>query len=231
LDENIHKIFQAEPSLLLSPEPNQQEVPRDLFLNCLSAIDIAFRVKVTRCLEGKNPGWDLNLIPGEHYRLLAGFMRTLNPKCCIDIGTYLGYSALIMKHFTTECSVHTFDIVNHSEKPSYCLHGELDTRTREGSSLDRYLVDLVSESNWDNYRDLLSRADFIMMDITHDGQDERILLEFFDTIEFKNPPLLFLDDIRLAKMISFWRELRLPKLDLTSFGHWSGTGIVQWRNE
>ena len=39
--------------------------------------------------------------------------------------------------------------------------------------------------------------------------------------------LILLDDIRLWKMLKIWREISMPKLDLTSFGHWSGTGIVQ----
>jgi hypothetical protein len=39
--------------------------------------------------------------------------------------------------------------------------------------------------------------------------------------------LLVLDDIRLLPMVTLWEDLRLRKLDLTSFGHWSGTGIAQ----
>ncbi|MGH7312141.1 MAG: hypothetical protein ACREJV_03130 [Candidatus Rokuibacteriota bacterium] len=29
-------------------------------------------------------------------------------------------------------------------------------------------------------------------------------------------------------MLAIWREIRMPKLDVTSFGHWSGTGLVEW---
>lgn len=39
---------------------------------------------------------------------------------------------------------------------------------------------------------------------------------------------LSLVDIRLWNMPAFWRDVPLPKLDLTSFGHWSGTGVGQW---
>jgi hypothetical protein len=35
------------------------------------------------------------------------------------------------------------------------------------------------------------------------------------------------DDTRLPSMLKFWRELDYPKLDFTSFGHWSGTGLVE----
>jgi hypothetical protein len=36
------------------------------------------------------------------------------------------------------------------------------------------------------------------------------------------------DDIRLWNMLRTWRTINRPKLDLTSFGHWSGTGLVDW---
>jgi hypothetical protein len=29
-------------------------------------------------------------------------------------------------------------------------------------------------------------------------------------------------------MLRFWRELKKPKLDISSFGHWTGTGMVMW---
>jgi hypothetical protein len=48
------------------------------------------------------------------------------------------------------------------------------------------------------------------------------------TIRFDAPPILVLDDVRLWTMLKFWRELALPKLDFTSFGHWSGTGLADW---
>ncbi len=36
------------------------------------------------------------------------------------------------------------------------------------------------------------------------------------------------DDIRVWNMLEIWRGIRRPKLDLTSFGHWSGTGLVDY---
>lgn len=37
-----------------------------------------------------------------------------------------------------------------------------------------------------------------------------------------------MDDIRVWTMLKTWREISYPKLDLTSFGHWSGTGIIEF---
>jgi hypothetical protein len=36
------------------------------------------------------------------------------------------------------------------------------------------------------------------------------------------------DGIRVLNMIGIWRRLARPKMDLTSFGHWSGTGLADW---
>jgi hypothetical protein len=36
------------------------------------------------------------------------------------------------------------------------------------------------------------------------------------------------DDIRFWNMLRIWRNVAAPKLDITSFGHWSGTGLVDW---
>ena len=37
---------------------------------------------------------------------------------------------------------------------------------------------------------------------------------------------LILDDIRVPEMFEVWRMIDSPKIDATTFGHWSGTGIV-----
>jgi hypothetical protein len=29
-------------------------------------------------------------------------------------------------------------------------------------------------------------------------------------------------------MLAIWRRIRRPKLDFTSFGHFTGTGLVLW---
>jgi hypothetical protein len=55
-------------------------------------------------------------------------------------------------------------------------------------------------------------------------------MEQFYKIGIKDNAILIFDDIRVWNMLEFWREIRMPKLDLTSFGHFSGTGVVQWKN-
>ena len=38
--------------------------------------------------------------------------------------------------------------------------------------------------------------------------------------------LLLIDDVKYFTMYKVWKKIQSPKLDLSSFGHWSGTGIV-----
>jgi hypothetical protein len=44
-------------------------------------------------------------------------------------------------------------------------------------------------------------------------------------VKFTNPPILLIDGIRRWNMLRTWRMLPYPKFDLTSFGHWAGTGL------
>jgi len=29
-------------------------------------------------------------------------------------------------------------------------------------------------------------------------------------------------------MVGIWRRVTRPKFDITSFGHWSGSGLIDW---
>lgn len=47
-------------------------------------------------------------------------------------------------------------------------------------------------------------------------------------ITTKSNLVVVFDDIRKLAMLKPWWGMKRPKLDLTSFGHWSGTGLVEW---
>jgi len=49
-----------------------------------------------------------------------------------------------------------------------------------------------------------------------------------DGFSFKTELWVIFDDIRDLNMLQFWRDIAPPKLDLSSFGHWTGTGLVRW---
>jgi len=69
----------------------------------------------------------------------------------------------------------------------------------------------------------------IFVDGPKDGIFEQRLLDNMRAASFDTKPMiLILDDIRLWNMLGIWRKVSFPKLDLTSFGHWSGTGLIEW---
>ncbi len=177
-------------------------------------------------LHGRFPFPDdsLNLWPGEHYRLLAGFVQVLKPNLVIEIGTAEGLSALSMlKYLSPSGRLVSFDIVRWDDYPKSCLIPE----DLQDGRFQQIIGDLGETSTFEQHRDLLSRADLIFIDAAKDGILEHRLVANFQTLRFESQPLFVFDDIRLWNMLSVWRTLPWPKLDLTSFGHWCGTGICE----
>ena len=164
--------------------------------------------------------------PGEHYRLLAAIVKILQPKHIVEIGTFRGLSALAFKHFLpADGKIVTFDIVPWNSVPDTCLRPEdfVDDRLRQE------IADLSNMALFELHRGLLQETELLFMDGPKDGVFERKLLEEMETLDFQKPLLLVLDDIRFWNMLAIWHEIARPKLDLTSFGHWSGTGLVEWK--
>lgn len=167
----------------------------------------------------------LQMWPGEHYRLLAGLVAVLSPKTVVEIGTATGVSALAMKSsLPQEGKITTFDLLSWRDHPNAVLRAEDFADGRLEQSTD----DLSAPAGWRANADLLQRADLIFIDAKHDGHQEREFLRGFEEVGLSNHPIVMFDDIRVWGMLGFWRELERPKLDLTSFGHWSGTGIVDY---
>jgi len=161
--------------------------------------------------------------PGEHYRLLAALIRILQPKTVIEIGTERGMSCLAMKSALPAGSkIHTFDIKRWSEMESPVLRAE-----DFDEALEQHLSDLTDNENQEKFRSLFETADFIFMDAAKDGNMENIFLAYFKEISFKNRPILLVDDIHNWNMLAIWRGINFPKIDVTSFGHFTGTGLVE----
>lgn len=170
------------------------------------------------------PYWP-SVWPGEHYRLLAGLARVLAPRVVIEIGTATGMSALALAHGAPdEATVATFDLVPYHQVPGAVL--------RESDFADRRLVqhldDLSTPAGLDKHRALLREASLVFVDAAKDGSQEDRFLELLGTVDYVTPPIVVFDDIRQWKMLATWRRITRPKLDVTSFGHWSGTGLVDF---
>ncbi|MBI5858103.1 MAG: methyltransferase [Sphingobacteriales bacterium] len=191
----------------------------------LSCVESAFKKDLSDVSSRIKESIDyINIYPGEHYKLLAAIVEKLQPRVVIELGTHLGYSSLCMKKFMPQDgTVYTFDIIPWT--------GFEDTILAErdfDSQLVQFTDDLTQPEAVAKHLSLLEQADIIFMDALKDGKQEHLFLDHFSKINFKKKCLFIFDDIRLWNMLDIWYNMNKPKLDLTSFGHWSGTGLVEW---
>ena len=181
-------------------------------------------VKIAGHTKIRNRAQHFNDFPGEHYRLLAGLLTILRPERLIDIGTFTGMSSRVMLDFGDEESkVITYDIErwDQMKQGTVLIRDDFDK-----GRLTQYQCDLSKENLWEQHRSIFERAQFIMLDGPKDDTFENFMLNCISGCDFKKPTYLFMDDIRFENQLANWRRIQSPKIDLTSFGHFSGSGFV-----
>jgi hypothetical protein len=158
----------------------------------------------------------------QHYRLLSYLSTLYNNTTIIDIGTHRGSSALALSYNKTN-TVITFDIINNVINPliknkeniTFCYDNIFEKETRE---------------KWKN--DILS-CPFIFLDVDpHNGFMEIEFYNYLKDIGYNG--FVICDDIWYFKEMrdNFW--YKIPdnyKYDLTTYGHWSGTGVFTFNKE
>jgi hypothetical protein len=218
-----------EPSLLMSLYDETYQ-PSNWLLDLAAAVvsrvvtmtqmpNIAHPILSNRI--GPGPKW--YNYPGEHYHLLNALCSVLRPIVVWEFGTGTGMSAVAMLEGWCASHIYTFDI--KPDKLSWIDNGD--------TQINRYFGDMAHP---DIFRgmygmvmsDQIVPADLIFVDGPKDGYTETKFIETLDATKFLSPPIVVFDDIRLMPMVHVWRSIKHPKMDLTSFGHWSGTGIVEW---
>ena len=164
-----------------------------------------------------------NVFPGEHYRLLAGVLQQLEPQLVLDIGTYTGMSARVICDYSpANAQIHSFDLLPWD---SFASH--LNLEDFQGQRLQQHIENLADPTVFQRFLPLVDQADLIFCDAPKDGVFEPAFLALLASAPLSTRPRwLWLDDIRFLQMVNCWRSIASPKLDLTSFGHWSGTGLV-----
>lgn len=163
-----------------------------------------------------------NVFPGEHYRLLLVLARNVAKRNIVEIGTFTGMSAACMlQGMPGGCKLTTFDLLPWRQFRSH-LEEEEFTKGR----IEQVLDDLANPTIFARHRHLLESAELIFCDAPKDGVFEPAFLANLTSVKPTSTCLLVLDDTRLLNMVDVWRAIRSPKIDLTSFGHWSGTGLV-----
>jgi len=212
-------IGHYEPSIIYSKEDANYSL--DLIDLMVDSLKIAARTNLTSGKIDLPDSQFLNVFPGEHYRLLNAIVKASNSKKVVEIGTATGLSALVMQESISDISVITYDII---EWDKFQTH--FDKVDFEGSRIRQIIGDL-SDDNFFNYNyDILNDADIIFMDAPKDDFFEYKMAHKLSTLTKKPFRLLIIDDIQFVNMIDFWRSITSPKIDMTSFGHWSGTGVV-----
>ena len=163
--------------------------------------------------------------PGEHYRVLAALIEEVKPRSVVEIGTFKGTGSLAMLQGIPDGGkLTTVDILPWDQIP--------ETLIKESDFWDgrfeQILCDFGEPKITRKHADLLRGAEIIFIDASKDGVFEKNLIDNFSAIDMTPGTLLIFDDIRQWEMLDIWRGIQHPKLDITSFGHFSGTGIVEW---
>lgn len=211
------------PSAILSIDDDPAKPSAFLFDAALSAVEAARHVDLSAiAARDDGIGRFVDVWPGEHYKLLAGFVRTLKPASIVEIGTATGASALALaQDLPPGGSLTTFDVVPYREIAGTILR-DTDRQIRP------LTADLSDRGVFEQHRGLIEDAALIFADGPKDGVTEPRLLQLLSTVRFRRRCLVVLDDIRVPNMLRCWRAVAQPKLDLTSFGHWSGTGLIEF---
>jgi predicted O-methyltransferase YrrM len=191
-----------------------------------AAIAAARRISLDEISQriSSGPRWP-DVWPGEHYKLLAALAAVTASRTIIEIGTFEGLGTLALSRgAAAEARVVTFDVVPYVDVATHIFRDE----DFENERIKQVIADVTSGAEFARFAELFEEADLIFVDAAKDGVQERRFLERFESTRFRRPPLIVFDDIRLFNMLQIWRDIRRPKLDLTSFGHWSGTGLVDF---
>ena len=148
----------------------------------------------------------------EYYRLLAKISTLFDEERLLDIGTHNGGSALALA-YNPENLIYSYDIEESNEiklvKEKF-INGNIN-----------FIIGNVLESTQ------IQTCPFIFIDITHNGEDEKKIVEYLKEIHWHG--ITIWDDIYLnVGMRRFWENIKqqFECYDISDLGHWTGSGIV-----
>ena len=222
------KARHIKRTLLYSLDDDAATPSRELVNVLLRATSATLDIDLTDiCNRMATPHLWPKFWPGEHYRLLAGFVQTLQPKCVVEIGTHTGWSTLALKKFLPQDGkLTTFDLIPWDKFSDTALRADDFADGR----LSQVLANLGDPSTVNSYRSMLENVDFMFVDGPKDKKFEPAFIKLLESISFKKAPWIIFDDTKDWNMLKVWRDIDRPKMDITSLAHWTGTGLVQWIN-
>lgn len=150
----------------------------------------------------------------EHYRLLRYLAKNINSDI-VEIGTHCGTSAVALSA-DTEYTVFTYDIHDIKQKDFSYL-----------SNVKFIIGDFMNDTS--NKNNILN-SKMIFIDAPHNGEFE---LQCYNWLVDNNyNGITIWDDIHLNKeMKHFWDSVQHRKVDITKYGHVTGTGLIYFTNE
>jgi predicted O-methyltransferase YrrM len=227
LSHGLRPTFAAahvEWTVLVSEVDAAPRPSRDLIEVGLAAARRALDVDLSAVANGLSDeeARFLGLWPGEHYRLLAALVDVTNARQVVEIGTFRGLGSAAIAASMQAGRFVTYDVIPISEFDSPCF-----PQARTIASVEQRIGDLSDVDFFMTQKDVLRDSDIIFIDGPKDGRFEQEFTDLLIRHVRGSGTLLVYDDIRFPKMVGFWRRLPLPKLDITSFGHYTGTGLVR----
>lgn len=161
-----------------------------------------------------------NLEAGQAEYRLYSYMSTLFDNVTIlDIGTNQGRSAVALSHNPTN-HVISYDIQDYIRSKDYKLFTKPNMEFHVKNVMEDITPEFIESKN----------VQLVMIDICHTGPPERKIMDKLWDSGFRGTVLL--DDIWHPEsrfrdgMQQMWNELPWQKYDISSIGHWSGTGLV-----
>lgn len=214
----------AEWSAIVSTDDETIAPSDELIEIVMSAIERARPLRLdalaARCHGPQEAMW-VNHWPGDHYRLLPALAEAIAAKRSVEVGTFTGMGTLSLAY--TGMRVDTYDILPWARIPDTLLRAS----DFEGA-IEQHVGDLAIPEYFNEQKEILKAADLIFVDGPKDGIFEPKFVSML-LHEIRPEQLIVFDDIRKLVMLQLWRDLPLDKLDVTSFGHWAGTGIARAR--
>ena len=217
-DSNIRH---TEPSIIYSKEDST--TTQELIKVISDSAKLASEIQLSCGKENSPYSKFLNVFPGEHYRLLNALVQVTESKKIVEIGTYTGLGSLALRDGIEDASVVTYDLIEWDKLG-------IPSDLRESDFADNKIIQLIGDLSEDKFFEenihILNDADLIFMDAAKDDKFEYKMAVQFAKLDKKESKYLILDDIQFVTMIDFWRAISSPKIDVTCFGHYCGTGIV-----
>lgn len=150
----------------------------------------------------------------EHYRLVRYLASQIDSNV-VEVGTHAGSSAIAMS-LDTKHTILTYDIV--------------EMKGKNYDYIKNIIFRLTEYQNDSEYLEFILNSKMIFIDAPHNGFFERELYAWLKEKQYKG--MTVWDDIHLNEdMKSFWNDVDLPKLDVTKYGHITGTGVIYFSND